>query len=129
MDDAQWSLMHEDGQLKVAEIRFSNFSYNRELFSDDSGVHRFELGTFNVTNCMPNTPAIYKVWVWICLLFAGCGFNRSALLFCQGVLSPYDPQSRRLRVDKNISLRIYCRDQAPGKSIDATRTSLYDSML
>lgn len=33
----------------------------------------------------------------------------------QEVLSPFDPQSRRLRVDKNISLRIYCRDQAPGE--------------
>ena len=77
VDDAQWSLMHEDGQLKVAEVRFSNFSYNRELFSDDSGVHRFELGTFNVTNCMPNTPAVYKVgvvlllcWVWFLMFHA-----------------------------------------------------------
>ena len=71
VDDAQWSLMHEDGQLKVGEIRFSNFSYNRELFSDDSGVHRFELGTFNVTNCMPNTPAVYKVGV--VSFCTGCG--------------------------------------------------------
>ena len=85
VDDAQWSLMHEDGQLKAAEIRFSNFSYNRELFSDDSGVHRFELGTFNVTNCMPNTPAIYKVGV--VLFLVGCGFKCSTLYFSGGVVS------------------------------------------
>ena len=30
-------------------------------------------------------------------------------------MAPFDPASRRLRVDKNVSLRIYCRDQAPGK--------------
>ena len=29
------------------------------------------------------------------------------------MLSPYDPKSQKLRVDKNISLRVYCRDIAP----------------
>ena len=33
----------------------------------------------------------------------------------QQVLVPYDPKSRRLRVDKNICLRMYCRDQASGE--------------
>ena len=32
----------------------------------------------------------------------------------QNVLSPYDPADRHLRVDKNVSLRIFCRNQAPG---------------
>ena len=31
------------------------------------------------------------------------------------MLVPYDPKSRRLRVDKNICLRVYCRDQARGE--------------
>ena len=32
----------------------------------------------------------------------------------QQVLVPYDPKSRGLRVDKNICLRVYCRDKARG---------------
>jgi len=30
------------------------------------------------------------------------------------VLTPYDPKSQHLRVDKNIPLRVYCRDKTPG---------------
>ena len=80
LDDAQWSLMQEDGQLQVggaklwfpyfhmflfqiSEIKLTNFSYNRISYSDDSGEHRFELGSFRVKNCVPNTPAIYQVGV------------------------------------------------------------------
>ena len=36
-------------------------SYNRVSFSDDSGEHRLELGSFLVHNLTPNTPAIYQV--------------------------------------------------------------------
>lgn len=35
----------------------------------------------------------------------------------QHVLHPYDPNSKHLRVDKNICLRVYCKDKAPGKYI------------
>lgn len=90
VDDAHWWLTQDDGQLQVADVCFTNFSYNRMTFSDDSGEHRFELGTFNVHNLMPNTRAIY-----------------------QHVLHPYDPNAKHLRVDKNISLRVYCKDKAP----------------
>ena len=40
-----------------------------------------------------------------------------ALLPLQEVLKPYDPNSKHLRVDKNISLRVYCKDKAPGMCI------------
>ena len=36
-------------------------SYNRVSFSDDSGEHRLELGSFLVNNLTPNTPHIYQV--------------------------------------------------------------------
>ncbi|CAI8057604.1 Protein KIAA0100 [Geodia barretti] len=89
LDDAHWWLTQKDGQLEIADISINNFSYNRVSFSDDSGEHRLELGSFLVHNLTPNTPAIY-----------------------QQVLVPYDPKSRRLRVDRNICLRVYCRDKA-----------------
>lgn len=43
------------------------YSYNRMSFSDDSGEHRLELGSFLVRNLTPNTPPIYEVrclWMW-----------------------------------------------------------------
>ena len=107
LDDSQWNIMQDDGQLQVSEIRLTNFSYNRISFSDDSGEHRFELGSFKVLNCMPNTQAFFQV-----SSRDSCWMECHAIL--QEVLSPYDPQSRRLRVDKNVSMRIYCRDQSPG---------------
>lgn len=61
VDDAHWSLTESDGQIKLADIFLTNFSYNRLTFSDLSGEHRFELGTFKVLNLMPNTPPIYQV--------------------------------------------------------------------
>lgn len=61
LDDAQWSLTQEDGQLKMADISLTNFSYSRISFTDDSGEHRFELGSFKVLNCMPNTQDFYHV--------------------------------------------------------------------
>lgn len=48
---------------------------------------------------------IAHVHVSYCCLF---------VLFLQEVLIPYDPKSKHLRVDKNISLRVYCKDKAPG---------------
>lgn len=30
------------------------------------------------------------------------------------MLYPHDPKCKKLRVDRDISLRVYCRDQAPG---------------
>ena len=83
LDDAQWSLMQDDGQLKVgvvcangvywprllilqiATIQLTNFSYNRVTFNDDSGEHRLELGSFRVKNCVPNMQSIFQV--------SGCG--------------------------------------------------------
>ena len=35
----------------------------------------------------------------------------------QEVVSPYDPMNRHLKVDKNISLRVFCRDRARGKGL------------
>jgi hypothetical protein len=93
LDDAHWWLTQKDGQLSIADIQLTNFSYNRVSFSDDSSEHRLELGSFLVHNLIPNTPPIY-----------------------QQVLVPYDPKSRRLRVDKNICLRVYCRDKARGET-------------
>ena len=61
VDDAHWWLTHDDGQLQLADVCFTNFSYNRISFSDDSGEHRLELGTFKVSNLMPNTPSVYQV--------------------------------------------------------------------
>ena len=61
VDDAHWWLTQDDGQLQVADICFTNFSYNRITFSNDSGEHRLELGTFSVRNLMPNTRSIYQV--------------------------------------------------------------------
>ena len=61
VDDAHWWLTHDDGQLQLADVCFTNFSYNRISFSDDSGEHRVELGTFKVSNLMPNTPSVYQV--------------------------------------------------------------------
>lgn len=61
LDDSQWNIMQDDGQLQVSEIRLTNFSYNRISFSDDSGDHRFELGSFKVLNCMPNTQEFFQV--------------------------------------------------------------------
>lgn len=61
LDDAHWSLTASDGQLQLADICLTNFSYNRLTFSDDSGEHRLELGTFKVQNLMPNTSPIYQV--------------------------------------------------------------------
>lgn len=63
VDDAHWWLTHDDGQLQLADVCFTNFSYNRISFSDDSGEHRVELGTFKVSNLMPNTPSVYQVRV------------------------------------------------------------------
>uniref|UniRef100_A0A1X7V154 FMP27/BLTP2/Hobbit GFWDK motif-containing RBG unit domain-containing protein n=1 Tax=Amphimedon queenslandica TaxID=400682 RepID=A0A1X7V154_AMPQE len=97
LDDAQWSLMQDDGQLKISTIQLTNFSYNRVTFNDDSGEHRLELGSFRVKNCIPNVQSIF-----------------------QEVLSPYDPASRRLRVDKNVSLRIFCRDRPRVAGISVT---------
>ena len=42
-------------------------SYNRVLFSDDSGEHRLELGSFLVHNLTPNTPTIYQVCMHVCV--------------------------------------------------------------
>ena len=42
------------------------------------------------------------------------GYGYLCLLSLQEVLIPYDPKSKHLRVDKNISLRVYCKDKAPG---------------
>ena len=61
VDDAHWWLTHDDGQLQLADVCFANFSYNRISFSDDSGEHRLELGTFKVNNLMPNIPSVYQV--------------------------------------------------------------------
>ena len=61
VDDAHWWLTHDDGQLQLADVCFTNLSYNRISFSDDSGEHRLELGTFKVSNLMPNTPSVYQV--------------------------------------------------------------------
>ena len=69
MDDARWWLTQDDGQLQVANICFTNFSYNRVSFSNDSGEHRFELGTFSVRNLMPNTRAIYQVREAACMVY------------------------------------------------------------
>lgn len=63
VDDAHWSLTESDGQLQLADICLTNFSYNRLSFSDDSGEHRVELGTFKVQNLIPNTQPIYQVSV------------------------------------------------------------------
>ena len=38
----------------------------------------------------------------------------SALSLLQQVLLPYDPKEKHLRVDKNITLRVYCKDKGPG---------------
>ncbi|KAL5477873.1 hypothetical protein EMCRGX_G024726 [Ephydatia muelleri] len=97
LDDATWGLMHEDGQLKVADISLINLSYNRLFYSDDSGEHRLELGSFKVLNLMPNVPPAQ-----------------------QEVVSPYDPMNRHLKVDKNISLRVFCRDRARVGGIPVT---------
>ena len=97
LDDATWGLMQEDGQLKVANISLINLSYNRLFYSDDSGEHRLELGSFKVLNLMPNVP-----------------------LAQQEVVSPYDPMNRHLKVDKNISLRVFCRDRARVGGIPVT---------
>lgn len=73
VDDTHWTLTHSDGQLHLADICFTNFSYNRLTFTDDSGQHRLELGTFKVQNLMPNTPVIYQVCV-VCvrLIYSVC---------------------------------------------------------
>ena len=65
IDDTHWTLTHSDGQLHLADICFTNFSYNRLTFKDDSGEHKLELGTFKVQNLMPNTPTIYQVGVHV----------------------------------------------------------------
>ncbi|XP_065892546.1 bridge-like lipid transfer protein family member 2 isoform X2 [Dysidea avara] len=88
LDDARWWLTQDDGQLHMCDITFTNCCYNQVSFSDDSAEHRFELGTFKVCNHLSNCP--YPV-----------------------VLYPHDPNDKKLRVDRDISLRIYCRDQAP----------------
>lgn len=97
LDDARWTLTDSDGQLQLADICLTNFSYNRLTFSDDSGEHRLELGTFKVQNLLPNISQIY-----------------------QQVLSPYDPKEKHLRVDKNVTLRVYCKDRAPVAGILVT---------
>jgi len=61
VDDTNWTLTHSDGQLRLADIQFTNFSYNRLTFTDDSGEHRLELGAFKVQNLMPNMPQVYQV--------------------------------------------------------------------
>ena len=61
VDDTHWTLTHSDGQLRLADITITNFSYNRMTFTDDSGEHRLELGAFRVQNLMPNLPQVYQV--------------------------------------------------------------------
>ena len=56
--------MDSDGQLQLADICLTHFSYNRLTFSDDSGEHKLELGTFRVQNLLPNTSSIYQVRGW-----------------------------------------------------------------
>ncbi len=46
-------------------------------------------------------------WTWIDFIAVCCNV--------QHVLHPYDPNSKHLRVDKNICLRVYCKDKAPGE--------------
>ena len=116
LDDAHWSLTDSDGQLQLADINLTNFSYNRLTFSDDSGEHRLELGTFKVQNLMPNTPSIYQVSSeWGGAVGGAIVEERCAFFFVfQQVLFPYDPKDKHLRVDKNVTLRVYCKDRAPG---------------
>lgn len=48
----------------------------------------------------------------------GVGITFKAMFFSstfQQVLIPYDPKEKHLRVDKNVTLRVYCKDKAPGK--------------
>ena len=37
-----------------------------------------------------------------------------SLSLIQQVLVPYDPKEKHLRVDKNVTLRVYLKDKAPG---------------
>ena len=41
----------------------------------------------------------------------------SVVFSLQQVLSPYDPKEKHLRVDKNVTLRVYCKDKAPGTCV------------
>ena len=83
MDDAHWSLTHNDGQLQVADICFTNFSYNRASFNDDSREHRLELGSFKVRNLMPNTPSVYQVQCVCVCVCVWRGGGEGGLVLCK----------------------------------------------
>ena len=61
LDDGYWWIADKDGQLQLADVTLTNCSYTRLLLNDDSGEHRFELGTFHVRDLSPN--AMYRVWL------------------------------------------------------------------
>lgn len=87
VDKAHWSLTDSDGQLQLADIRFTNFSYNRLTFSDNSGEHRVELKTFRLENLMPNTPPIYKVMIGITYLPMGFSLEVAGITIAMPLIS------------------------------------------
>ncbi|XP_028400324.1 protein KIAA0100-like [Dendronephthya gigantea] len=84
LNHVSWRLTQPDGQLKFVEATLMNLRYTNITMTDSSGVHTVEVGNFNMTNLMPNSP--YK-----------------------NVIAP----SGERRVGKDIAIRVYCRVKSP----------------
>lgn len=84
---ASWQLNQEDGQLAIADVTFTNFSYRKTTLTGTTMEHRLELGKFHVRNLLPNS--IYK-----------------------DALSPLDVSGKG-HVDRAIAVRLFSRVKPP----------------
>ncbi|CAB3977815.1 Hypothetical predicted protein [Paramuricea clavata] len=84
LNHVSWRLTQPDGQLQIVNANLMNLRYINETMTDSSGVHSVEVGNFNMTNLMPNSP--YK-----------------------NVITPRGER----RVGKDIAVRVYCRVKSP----------------
>ncbi|XP_067034079.1 bridge-like lipid transfer protein family member 2 isoform X1 [Acropora muricata] len=84
---ASWQLNQEDGQLAIADVTFTNFSYRKTTLTGTTMEHRLELGRFHVRNLLPNS--IYK-----------------------DALSPLDVSGKG-HVDRAIAVRLFSRVKPP----------------
>ncbi|XP_068677612.1 bridge-like lipid transfer protein family member 2 isoform X2 [Montipora foliosa] len=84
---ASWQLNQEDGQLAIADVTFTDFSYRKTTLSGATMEHRLELGKFHVRNLLPNS--IYK-----------------------DALSPLDVSGKG-HVDRAIAVRLFSRVRPP----------------
>ena len=72
---------------------------------------------------------LHAVLVHVICCYVYVSMYIHVIIILQQVLVPYDPKARHLRVDKNICLRVYCRDKARGihdhKHVTAILSMLY----